>query len=356
MNYKISLVFLFFLVVVGDLYAQSDEELAYQKALRAIKLMDEGKYDESIEILEECEKLDKTNSVYPYEIALAYTYKEEHQKAIRTLEKIVNYEGINSQVYQLLGNNYSFSGEKEEALNAYYQGLEKFPNAGNLYLEIGNIHAMREDYLKAIESYEKGVAVAPQFASNYYHLSKLFLNSNDRVAGLIYREIFMNLERTTERTMELSELLFDTYDASITLYEDSSRIDFCEIIIDASALQGDELKLPFCAIFGKNFVLSIINHKEVNLKSLSEMRSNFIDFFFQSDAQSYPNILFEYHRKIKDNGLFDAYNHYLFQIARPEEFETWYNENTDDYNSFVEWYTTEENIIKITEENRYLRY
>lgn len=354
MKYR-GIIILTLLLNFFNLEAQQDKELAYQKAMEAIELMNEGKFDESIELLKESEQLDKENYNYPYEIALAHTYKKEYKKAIKVLKKTLKYDGVNNQVFQLLGNNYSLSGNKKKAINAYKDGLAKFPNSGNLYLEIGNVHMMGDDYNLAIEYYEKGIEVEPQYPSNYYRLSKLFLSSTDKVSGLIYGEIFMTLERTTERTKEISSLLFDTYKASIHLSKDSSSIDFCEIIIDAELVEAGEFKLPFCAIFGKNFILATIDEVEINLKSLSSIRSKFLEFFFIEDSKNYQNVLFNYHKKMEDDGVFDAYNHYLFQISNPDEFNEWQSNNEADYEKFVEWYTSSENFLKMDNENRFIR-
>lgn len=95
------------------------------------------------------------------------------------------------------------------------------------------------------------------FSSNYFQLAKLYLNSNNKLVGIIYSELFINIERTTKRTQEMSELLYKTYKSLITLQENESKISFC-------------------AIFGKNFALYIIGQTEFNLKTLSEIRSSFI--------------------------------------------------------------------------------
>lgn len=339
-----------------SLYAQSDKEIALSKAKEAIKLMDEGNLDESIKLLEESQKLDAENFMYPYEIAYAYVQKEEYNKAIKILNEVKKYKSIKSEVYQMLGNCYSFLGKPEKAIKEYEEGMKYFPNAGNLYLEKGNIFLGQENYQQAIENYEKGIEVDPTFTSNYYRLAKLFLNSKDKLSGLIYGEIFMNLERTTERTQEMSKLLFDTYKSSITLGENEMKIDFCEVIIDASEIEPDkELKLPICAIFGKNFILGIMDQKTIDLKSLSQVRQKFIENYFKEDFKNYPNVLFEYHKKLSDNNLLDAYNHYSFQMGAQDEFDSWLESNRSEYDRFVDWFTTNENIIKITNENKFIR-
>jgi len=339
-----------------SLVAQTDKEIAYSKAKEAIKIMDEGKLDESIKLLEESQKLDSENYMYPYEIAYAYVQKKEYEKAIKILNKVKKYKSINSQVYQMSGNCYSYLGKPEKAIKEYEEGLKHFPNAGNLHLEKGNIFLGKEEYQKAIENYEKGIEVDPTFTSNYFRLAKLFLNSSDKLSGLIYGEIFMNLERTTARTQEMSELLFNTYKSSITLGENESKIDFCEVIIDASEIMPNEdIKLPLCAIFGKNFILAIIDEKTIDLNSLSLIRQKFIENYFKEDFKKYPNVLFEYQKELADKNLFNAYNHYLFQIGAQEEFNNWLETNRSDYDKFVEWYTTNQNIIEITNDNKFIR-
>ena len=50
--------------------------------------MDEGKLDESIKLLEESQKLDPENYMYPYEIAYAYVQKKKYEKAIKILNNV----------------------------------------------------------------------------------------------------------------------------------------------------------------------------------------------------------------------------------------------------------------------------
>lgn len=56
-----------------------------KKGLEAIKLMDNGKFDESIKLLEEAQKLDPKKFDYPYEIAYAHYIQEDYKGAIKIL-------------------------------------------------------------------------------------------------------------------------------------------------------------------------------------------------------------------------------------------------------------------------------
>lgn len=345
-----------FLIFTSSLvFSQSVNEKndALNKAKIAIKLMDEGKIDESIIILKESQKLDPQNFDYPYEIAYAYYSKKEYDSAIKILEKLENYSNANYQLYQLWGNAYDMMGNTKKAIEIYDLGMKKFPEKGALYLEKGIVYEHEKNYAKAIETYKKGIEVQPSYASNYYRISKLYLDSNNIVPGLIYGEIFMNLERTTERTKKMSELLFNSYKKAITFESNNNkRIDFCELVIDAEKYEKDK-KFPFCMIFGKSFIIALTNVNEFNLENLAIVREQFLKLYFEKDYQEYPNFLFNYFKKMADVDLFNAYNHYIFQIGASQEFETWKTSHEEEYNKFVEWYTKKENIINPTKTDYY---
>ncbi|WP_370895616.1 tetratricopeptide repeat protein [Chryseobacterium gossypii] len=315
----------------------------------AIKLMDTGKYDESIEILRECEKIDPKDYSYPYEIAYAFFQKKDYKNAISQLEKIKNYENIKADYFQLLGNVYDYDGNPDKAIHTYEEGLKKFPNSGRLYLEKGVMNE-HDKPLEAIKMYEKGIALDPSYPSNYYRAAKLYLNSNDKLSGLIYGEIFLNLERTTPRTQEMGKLLYEGYKKSIIFEsKDKIKIDFCEAVIDVQ-----NKKYPLCVVFGKNFISVIINQNEFNFENLAAIRNRFVKEYFKEDYKDYPNILFSYFKKMEDNNVLNAYNHYIFQMGDVQAFKLWQANNQAEYDKFADWYTTKENVIKIDRANAFI--
>ena len=306
-------------------------------------MMDEGQIDASIALLREGEQLDPKNYLFPYEIAYAHFLKQEYKKAIKILNKIKKYKPTSSQVFQMSGNCYSYLGEPDKAIKEYNSGLKHFPNAGNLYLERGNIYLHQEIYDEVVKDYRKGIEVDPEFSSNYFRLAKLFLDSNDKLSGIIYGEIFMNLERSSARTQEMSELLFITYQSSVIFREEELEIDFCDIMLDESDfLENDEIKMPFCASFGNNFILAVIDEEQIDLTSLARIRKKFLQNHFKKDYLEYPNVLFEYQKVLLDNNLFDAYNHYLFQVGAHDEYEVWLEANEEEYERFTKRFTKRE--------------
>ncbi|MBW8523248.1 hypothetical protein K0U91_10745 [Chryseobacterium chendengshani] len=350
---KLKLYITAFLYLSIMIFAQK-KTFKCEKIYDAIKLVDAKKYDEGIAILKECEKIDSKDITYPYEIALAYTYKGDYKNAVSQLEKIKNYENIHDSYFALLGNNFDYLNNPEQAIKTYDDGLKKFPNSGKLYLEKGVVFEFEKKYAEAVKTYEKGISVQPDYPSNYFRVAKMYMNSNDRLSGLIYGEIFVNLERTTARTKEISELLYEIYKKSIIFEsKETKKIEFCKAVIDIEKFDKTN-KLPFCVIFGKNFIIAMMDQNEFSLDNLSSIRNLFVKEYFNGDYQNYPNVLLSYFKKMQDNNVLNAYNHYIFQMGDSKAFESWLEKHETEYNQFVEWYTRDENSIQIDKKNVFI--
>ena len=356
---KIFLVLLTLTLSISFTFAQtdSDKEKALEYGKEAVQIMDEGKIDEAIELLKKAEALDPEHIAYPYEIAYALYSQKEYKKAAKQLEKMMAHKDVSKQHYQLLGNSYDNLNKPEEALKVYKQGLEKFPDAGSLYLEQGILEYHRENYDAAINYWEKGVAVEPDFSSNYYWLGKTFSYSDERVWSVIYGEIFMNLERNSKRTVEMSEILFNTYKESINISSDTSaEVNFSKVMqMDAS--KG--FKIPFQITYGLTMTMSLINEiskteSKISLKSLDYIRQNFTsNWFNQKNEKEYPNLLFDFQKQLKEKGFLESYNYWFLMKGSEDEFIKWLETNESKFTKFAEWFNA--NPLIIDKENYFSR-
>ena len=78
---------LLFLTAGQIAYGQDSKQLALSKGQEAVKLMDNGKIDDGIKLLEEAQRLDPERYEYKYEMAYALYLKEDFKGAIKILEK-----------------------------------------------------------------------------------------------------------------------------------------------------------------------------------------------------------------------------------------------------------------------------
>lgn len=357
MTNKIKTFGLLLFITLGQIsYGQTNKEKALAKGQEAIKLMDNGKLDKSIKLLEEAQKLDPERFDYPYELAYAYYAKEDYKTAIEILEKNAEHKDVNERLYQLLGNSYDLLGKTDKALEAYDAGLKKFPNSGIIYLEKGNVYWNIKEYDKALPFYEKGIEVDPKFPSNYYRATRIYCSSTEEVWGMIYGEIFMNLERNSKRTPEISKLLFDTYKSEIKFSSDTSfSVSFSQnATINVNDLNNPgKMKLPFgVGVYEPTLMFSMLSVKSIDINSLDNIRSAFIDNYFKNGHdKTYPNVLFTYHKKVKDAGHIEAYNHWILMKGDENGFVKWQSTNKEKWDSFVIWFN--ENGLKVDNTNKF---
>ncbi len=360
MNKAIKIIFPLVLILSGQIsYGQTNKEIAIEKAKEGIRLEDkEGKYDEAIKLFGEAQKLDPENINYPYEMAYAYSGKKDYKKASDILEKLLSHKDVHSRVYQALGNAYDSQGQPDKAIDTYEKGLKQFPNSGELYLELGNMNLAKKDYNKALFYYEKGIENDPKFPSNYYWAAKIFCGSDEEVWGMIYGEIFMNLERTTKRSLEISKLLYDTYKSQITFTSDTTMgVSFSKTAtMNINDLKDPKnFKLPFgTGCYEMVLMMSVIGEKKIDMNSLDRIRTRFVERYFQGDdAVKYPNILFDYQRQVKAAGHFEAYNRFILFKGDEEGNKKWMEANPAKWSDFLKWYGT--NKMQVDLSHRFYR-
>jgi tetratricopeptide (TPR) repeat protein len=337
-------------------FSQTDAEKAKLKGKSAVELMDEGKIKESIKLLEEAKELDPSEIDYTYEMGYAFYLAKDYKKTIKLLESIVDNVRSSDRVYQLLGNSYDLIKKTDKAVETYKKGLDRFPNSGNLFLELGVIQLMKKDNNKALSYFETGIDKAPDFSSNYYWAAKLYLSSQEEVWGMVYGEIFMNLERNSRRTSEMSKLLYDTYKSEIKFSSDTSySVSFSKSSRVIMKENSEEiLKLPFgIGMYEPTIMIAIgVDIKSIDVNTLNTIRTNFVQVYYDNKSfKSYPVCLFEYQKMLKDAGHLDAYNHWVLMKGDEKLFEEWLEKNKDAWDAFVTYFN--ENKLEITEKNKF---
>lgn len=314
---------------------------AYELAQKAVPLMENGDYQSALRLLIKANHLDPENYIYPYEIGYVHYLRRDYKTAIRWYERVIQYDNITDQCYQMLGNLYYLDGNAEQALISYKQGLELFPNSGRLYTELGNKH--QHDWFKALSYYEKGIEKDPDYPSNYYWSSKIYCASDQEIWGLLYGELFINLERTSERTAEIKQLLFSTYQNEIKLVSDTQLIaEICNTgDIEQALDDGVLLSPPYAShIFQHTLNQSLIGISNPNIEGLNRMRHNFVEHYYeQGFHQKYPNSIVSWHHELIELGYLDLYNYWLFKEGAEEEFALWYQFNEDKFDRFIQWFT-----------------
>jgi Tfp pilus assembly protein PilF len=297
-----------------------------------------GDINNAIIILNKASEKDPSNIDVKKDLALAYYVQRDYAKALDVAKVFPEDKNADVQSFQVLAMIYKAVEERKEAEKVYRTALKKFPNSGVLYNEFGEMLWAKKDLNEAVKQWEKGIETDPNFPGNYYNAAKYYYASQDKIWGILYGEIFINLESFTKRTPEIKSILLDSYK---------------KLFIDADIYKNQEVKNEFVkAILDTYKKHSSVIESGVTPESISALRSRFILDWFQKDAARFPFRLFEHHKQLLGNGMFESYNQWIFGAAKDlEKFQQWTSLHANEYNQFT---TLQKNrVFKIPEGQYY---
>jgi tetratricopeptide (TPR) repeat protein len=346
---------LFFLGNITFAWGQGTSELAMAKANKALKLQKQGKPDEAIALLEDARKIEPANSTYLYQLGTSYNKKMYLTKTVNLLTAALDEEYVNDSIYALLGETYKRLGKSSLALETLANGIGKFPKSGVLYEQMGAIESQKKNFEKALEYYEKGIEMDPGYPGNYYHAAKIFLKGPEEVWGVMYGELFMNLERNSARNLEISRLIYNTFKTQIKVDPGHSKLNMTEEEFIKSDNPRADLMHPFAkAVFEQIWLVSMLHEEKINIYSLDRIRRNFVTYFFNGNiSKKYPNALLEYQREAEKAGHLEAYNYWVFRHGDPNGFTIWKAAYKNKWASFEQWFPS--NLIKLSDSNKLYR-
>ncbi|MDR1006621.1 MAG: hypothetical protein LBL74_07130 [Bacteroidales bacterium] len=347
------LLFISAIFIIQTSFSQDiiKDSAADAKFNEIVALVDEGDYviarTSILKALDEGADLFK----YSYELAWCDYQLKDYKAAINVLKPLINEPKASADFYQLLGNAYDEIGQTGKATTTYENGLKRYPNAGRLYLELGNVSYKKADYRQALYYYEKGIEVEPDFASNYYRATKIYLSSTEEVWAVMFGEIFMNLEKDTERSKTISKDLFEVFKNEITLNRNDVEVDF----YNPSIIYSDsyERKNLFPQYYKEAMTKACQGENFLNIASLSRIRTRFIRTLYNI-MPDFHNVLFDYHKRMIELGFFEAYNYWLFGYGDNIESSAWISKNKKAFNDFLKWFN--DNPLKIDRNNLFTRY
>ncbi|MFC2093265.1 hypothetical protein ACFLSV_05130 [Bacteroidota bacterium] len=183
-----------------------------------------------------------------------------------------------------------------------------------------------------------------------------FSETEEEIWVLLYGEIFMNLEKNTERIYEISKLLYDTYSNTIRIIDEneiSVSITKNVVYIEPSKPSVDKERFEmYYEIAVAESSIPLI--KGFNLNNLYKTRKNFLKYWFDNRLnKDFPNSLINWQKEVLDKGFFKIYNYWLLSQGRVNEFEEWVSKNENELDKFAEWFVN--NIIKLLKSTKYSR-
>ena len=296
------------------LFAQDVKQL-YDNAR---EFMHKGDYPNAILVLNRALSLKPGNLELTKNLGLNYYYSKDYKKSVEVLATLFDRDDVDDQCFQIAGDAHWAMENAKEAEAVYRKGIKKLPNSGALYNELGKVLWTKNDF-SAIKQWEKGIENDPGFAGNYYNASKYYYFTTDKVWSLVYGEIFINIDPKNAYTPEIKNILLEGYK---------------KLFADADLEKNNKDKNSFTIAFLKTMnKQSSAASSGINAESLTMIRTRFILEWDAVYAAKFPFRLFELHKQYIQEGLFEAYNQWVFATAQNlPAYQAWIAAHSKEYN------------------------
>lgn len=315
---RFKIIFLFICLSLGA-QAQNAEQL-HETARTFMRQRD---YANAILVLNRAALLDPKNIEISKDLALNYYFSKDYKKAESIARPLLEREEADDQTFQIAADIYYALDQPKESEKVYRKGLKKFPNAGALYNEYGELLWSQKDYT-AIKQWEKGIEMDPGFSRNYFNASRYYYFTTDKVWSILYGEIFINIEPLSSSAPEMKNILLESY-----------KKLFAEADLERSIPANNEFVAAFLRTMNKQSGLASLG---LDAESLTMIRTRFILDWFNDYGNKFPYRLFDHQRQLLREGMFDAYNQWIFSAAQNlPAYQSWTETHPIEYNDLLKF-------------------
>ena len=314
---RILIVGIIFTCLTANAVAQDATQL--RETARAF--MRQGDYANSILVLNRAILLDPANLEINKDLGLNYYFSKNYPKALSICKPLLEREDADDQCFLITGDIYLAMDLSKECDKVYKKGLKKFPESGPLYNVMGELQWGQKDY-SCIKLWEKGIEVDPGYSRNYFNASKFYFFTIDKVWSIVYGEIFLNIEPMSVNAPEMKNILLEGYKK---LFSDPN--------LELNTKETNPFVLAFLHTMNKeNSVIAT----GIDAESLTMTRTRFILDWYTDYGDKFPFRLFDLQRQLLQEGLFDAYNQWIFTAAQNlPAYQNWIESHAAEYNELI---------------------
>ena len=322
-----SFVFIFsFLLISSFAHAQASTDTL---RTRAQKFIIKGDYDNALLILNHAAEMDADNMDILKDEAYVYYLERNFAKSIEIGKNITSRSGADVQSYQVLGLAYKATADYPNCDKLYKKAIKQYPASGALYSDYGDLLAQQSKPDEAIKLWEKGIQVDANNSSNYYYAARYYSQKNKPLWAVLYSETFVNIESLTQRTVEIKDILLSNY-----------RKLLSSDVLNALSQSSNPFEKTIAAIYSN---YSSMYNESLLPEQLTAVRTRFILDWYKNGAPVYSYRLFEHQQLLLQQGMFDAYNQWLFGAsASSSAYQFWVNNHSTE---IKEWQTYLRSVV-----------
>ncbi len=305
--------FLYAQQTVESIRKQATATAQQQDFTGAIQILEQGlqQYPDNLDLLKDDAYISYLGRNYEHSLKIGKT--------------IISRDDADVQSYQILGLAYKAIADYKEADKMYKAALKKFPKSGVLYSEYGDMFMQYDNKRDAIIQWEKGIAADANYSSNYYYACKYYADNNNVFWSNIYAEIFINIETLTKRTAEIKNILLTGYKKQL-----SNKSN-----IESLKSNGNDFEK---AVAASMLAAMQTETGDISPEMITAFRARFLLSWSNTNSNSYPYHLFDFHLQLMRDGWFDAYNQWLFgPIINKDRYNNWVYTHDEEMQAFTQF-------------------
>ena len=332
------LLFILSLIVISSVAgAQANTDTLRS---RAQAFMIHGDYDNALLVLNHAAEMDANNIDVLKDQAYVYYLERNFAKAIETGKKITSRSDADVQSYQVLGLAYKAVADYSNCEKLYKKAIKQNPGSGTLYSDYGDLLAQQNKPDEAIKLWEKGIQTDPNNSGNYYYAARYYSQKNKALWAILYSETFVNIESLTQRTVEIKDILLSNYRRLLT----TTALN--ELSQNGTAFEK--------AIAGTYSNYSSMYNDNLAPEQLTAIRARFILDWYKNGQPPYVFRLFNHQQLLLQQGMFDAYNQWLFGAsASSSAYQFWVSNHSSE---IKEWQTYLRSVVYKIPEGQYYQH
>jgi hypothetical protein len=150
---------------------------------------------------------------------------------------------------------------------------------------------------------------------------------------LLYAEIYLNLDPYNNKTVEMKNILFNNYTVLFMPNKNDKLPDFNSNSNTTNSTPQFIDAFKQCMTLGTTVI-----RDGINTENLIMLRTRFLLNWNKNFSINYPYTLFTMQQKMLRDGVYDAYNQWLFgAMDNSSQFSLWVKTNSKEYAAFENW-------------------
>jgi len=312
-----------------------------------IALHDKEDYDGAIKKYDAALAIDPNDLYANYEKSYSCNQAKKYKDCIDICKFIIKTfpdHSLLNQVYEVYGNSLDDSGNGNEAIKIYNEGLKKFPEYYMLHFNKGVTFMKLEEKEEALNAYNLALRYNSLHPSSNYYTGSV-LQKQNRIPAMLAYMTFLALEPQTERSKKAFDAIDEIIYRNIKKDGGNTTISISMDMLDQAKDKKTDnnfgsVELAF------SMLGTMDNAKEMD--SITKTPADKFDFKLQMLINALANSIKEgkgfywehyvpFFIEMKNHGYTQTLSNLIYQASGEQKSSKWLEENEKKVNEFYEW-------------------